>query len=167
MLELGCGNGEPTARLLSERFELTGVDISGEQLERAREAAPSAEFIQADMGSLSFPEEHFSAVVALFSIVHIPCEQHGALFQSIYRWLEPGGHFVFNSGANGTFRGYEEDWLGAPMFWSHYGPEVTRRLVLRAGFEIVSQRVETIHEEEGAATFVWWTARKPEGRVST
>ena len=167
VLELGCGNGEPTARLLSERLALTGVDISGEQLQRARRVAPDAEFIQADMASLSFPGEHFSAVVALFSIVHIPCEQHGALFQSIYRWLKPGGHFVFNSGASASYRGYEEDWLGAPMFWSHYGPEVTRQLALQAGFEIISQRVETINEGHGAATFVWWTARKPEKATAT
>jgi ubiquinone/menaquinone biosynthesis C-methylase UbiE len=162
VLELGCGNGEPTARLLSQHFEYTGVDISTEQLRRAADVAPSASFVEADMASLAFPDAHFSAVIALFSIVHIPCEQHGALIQSVYRWLEPGGLFVFNSGANAAYRGYEEDWLGAPMFWSHYGPETTRQLVLDAGFEILSQRVETINEGHGAATFVWWTAVKPE-----
>ncbi len=162
VLELGCGNGEPTARLLSQRFDYTGVDISAEQLARAGRAAPSATFVQSDMTALEFPDSGFAGIVALFSIVHLPFEQHAPLFRNVLSWLAPGGIFAFNSGANATYRGYEEDWLGAPMVWSHPGPETTRQLVHKAGFEILSQRVETINEGHGPATFVWWTARKPE-----
>lgn len=162
VLELGCGNGEPTARILSKHFDVTGVDISAEQLRRARQAAPRATFIEGDMASLSFPPSRFAGVVALFSIVHIPCEEHERLFRSVYQWLQPGGLFAFNSGANAAYRGYEEDWLGARMFWSHHDPETTRRLVAKAGFQIMSQRVETINEGHGAATFVWWTVSRPE-----
>lgn len=162
VLELGCGNGEPTSRLLSERFDLIGVDISAEQLRKARRAVPRATFIKADMATLTFPASHFGAVVALFSIIHIPCEEHEGLFRWVHAWLEPGGIFVFNSGATATYRGYEEDWLGAPMFWSHHAPETTRRLIQRAGLQIMSERVETINEGHGPASFVWWTARKPE-----
>ena len=165
LLELGCGNGEPTTRLLSARFDVTGVDISGEQIRRARRAVPDATFIESDMASLSFPEGSFAGILALFSIIHLPSEEHPAMFRSILRWLEPGGLFVFNSGANATYRGYDDDWLGGPMFWSHYDPETTRKLVLDAGFEILSQRVETINEGHGAATFVWWTACKPEANA--
>ena len=162
VLELGCGNGEPTARLLSQHFDLTALDFSGEQLRRARRAAPSATFIEGDMASQTFPTAHYAGVVALFSIIHVPCEEHARLLRDIQLWLQPGGLFIFNSGANAAYRGYEEDWLGAPMFWSHHGPETTRQLVLRAGFELLSQRVETINEGHGPATFVWWSARKPE-----
>ncbi|HEX2350433.1 MAG TPA: class I SAM-dependent methyltransferase, partial [Ktedonobacterales bacterium] len=40
VLELGCGQGTPTTRLLAERFSVTGVDISARQLELARQAVP-------------------------------------------------------------------------------------------------------------------------------
>jgi ubiquinone/menaquinone biosynthesis C-methylase UbiE len=161
VLELGSGNGEPTARILSQNYDLTGVDISSEQLERARKAVPRATFIQSDMTRLDFPQAHFEAVLALFSLVHVPCEEHGRMLASIYRWLKPGGLLVFNSGASAAYRGYEVDWLGAPMFWSHYDPETTRKIVLKTGFRILGQRVESINEGHGAATFVWWTAVKP------
>lgn len=36
VLELGCGVGVPDTRTLAERFRVTGVDISGEQIRRAR-----------------------------------------------------------------------------------------------------------------------------------
>jgi predicted TPR repeat methyltransferase len=35
VLELGCGNGEPAARMLARGRQYTGVDISTEQLRRA------------------------------------------------------------------------------------------------------------------------------------
>jgi SAM-dependent methyltransferase len=37
VVELGCGNGTRETRELAARFELTGVDLSAEQLRRARE----------------------------------------------------------------------------------------------------------------------------------
>jgi len=38
VLELGCGSGAPDTQRLAARFRLTGVDISREQLRRARAA---------------------------------------------------------------------------------------------------------------------------------
>jgi ubiquinone/menaquinone biosynthesis C-methylase UbiE len=166
VLELGCGNGFPVTARLAETFDVTGVDISGEQLARARRAAPSATFIQNDMMSIGFPEGSFAAVLALFSIIHIPCEEHGPMLRRIAGWLKPEGLLVINSAASAAYRGYEEDWLGAPMFWSHHDPETTRRLILDAGFEILSQRVETINEGGGVASFVWWAARKQGGAAT-
>jgi|GEM_PF-3256072 len=55
VLELGCGNGVPTARLLIEAgYRVTGVDISPVQIERARQLVPAAEFECADMTQLQF-----------------------------------------------------------------------------------------------------------------
>ncbi|CAN5535346.1 class I SAM-dependent methyltransferase [soil metagenome] len=162
VLELGCGNGEPVTRELSTTLDVTAVDISREQLNRAEKAAPSATFIQSDMMALDFPERSFAAIIALYSIVHVPCEEHPAIIRRAFNWLEPGGLFVVNSAVSEAYRGYAEDWLGAPMFWSHYGPETTRRLLLDAGFEILNQRVEIINEGDAATGWVWWIARKPE-----
>ena len=161
VLELGCGNGAPVTRDLSSRFQVTAVDISSEQIRRAKQNAPRARFIQHDMAGLQFDPATFDAVVALFSIIHLPCEEHGSMFNQIHRWLKPGGLFVVNSAASAAYRGYDANWLGAPMFWSHHGPETTHSLIRSAGFEIVSERIETINEDPGIASFVWWTARKP------
>ena len=35
VLDLGCGAGLPSTLRLSERFDVTGVDVSAEQLRRA------------------------------------------------------------------------------------------------------------------------------------
>ncbi len=58
VLDLGCGCGTPGARLLSERFRVTGVDISDVQIERARALVPAGRFVRADMTAVSFPRGH-------------------------------------------------------------------------------------------------------------
>jgi ubiquinone/menaquinone biosynthesis C-methylase UbiE len=52
VLELGCGAGVPDTQRLAARFRVTGVDISAEQVRRARSAVPQAEFVQADFTAL-------------------------------------------------------------------------------------------------------------------
>src|SRR5205085_11596163 len=42
VLELGCGGGDPATRALAARHRVLGVDISEQQLERARRLVPQA-----------------------------------------------------------------------------------------------------------------------------
>ncbi len=45
VLELGCGAGLLDTRVLADRFAVTGVDISAEQIARARANVPAATFM--------------------------------------------------------------------------------------------------------------------------
>jgi SAM-dependent methyltransferase len=73
VLELGCGGGGPSTRQLAARFSLTGVDISARQVELARQSAPGATFIHADMSRVEFPSSSFDGVVAFYAP---PSEAH-------------------------------------------------------------------------------------------
>jgi 2-polyprenyl-3-methyl-5-hydroxy-6-metoxy-1,4-benzoquinol methylase len=53
VLDAGCGSGVPIAKLLSQRFNVTGVDFSETQIELARRAVPQARFICQDMTALN------------------------------------------------------------------------------------------------------------------
>jgi ubiquinone/menaquinone biosynthesis C-methylase UbiE len=161
VLELGCGAGRPTTQALVARFALTGVDLSAHSVELARANVPNATFLQADMTALEFEPACFDAVVAFFSIIHVPREEQPGLLAKIARWLRPGGLFVATMGANATENGYEEDWLGAPMYWSHFDAETNRRLVEEAGLVIESATLETADEDGAPVTFLWIVARKP------
>jgi len=52
VLDAGCGAGIPVARILSERFEVTGVDFSEAQIELAKKNVPHASFKCRDMTRL-------------------------------------------------------------------------------------------------------------------
>src|SRR3954469_12923251 len=74
VLDLGCGAGVPVTRWLAARFAVTSVDLSARQLALARENAPAATFLKADMGQVAFPPASFDAIVSLYAIIHLPRE---------------------------------------------------------------------------------------------
>jgi SAM-dependent methyltransferase len=160
VLDLGCGAGIPTARELSGRFAVTGIDISARQVELARENVPDATFIQGDFSQADFAPASFHGVVALYSIVHLPRERHRDLFARIAGWLAPGGSLLATlSGEDSPdWRG---EWLGEPMFFSGHDPQTSCRLLAAAGFDLLERRVRVIHEPEGDARFLWVLARRP------
>lgn len=161
VLDLGCGAGLPTTRALARRFRVTGVDISARQIALAREHVPGAEFIQADMTQLDLPSDSFDAVTAFYAIIHVPREEQPALLADIASWLHPGGLLVMAMSSQATDAGVEEDWLGAPMFWSGYDGKTNRRLIEEAGLHVVRAQDETVEEFGDPVTFLWVVAQKP------
>ncbi len=74
-------------RELAKRFVVTGVDISAEQIRRARQNVRHAEFFHSDILALDFPAASFEAVTALEVLYHLPRGEHERLFRAIARWL--------------------------------------------------------------------------------
>jgi len=162
LLELGCGNDLPFTKQLANRHGVIGVDVSAEQIRRAKANVPSASFINADMTSVELPQESFDGVLALYSIIHVPRERHAQLFASIHSWLKPGGIFTSSHGSSDSEEWVDPNWFGASMYWSHFAPEVTQRLVRDAGFEIESADIEELINPGDGDTerHLWLVARK-------
>jgi len=158
VLDLGCGAGVPTTRLLAERFRVSGVDVSAGQVQAARRNVPQATFIHTDLAALQLPEASFDGIAALFSIIHVPREEHAGLFGQIARWLRPGGLFVASLGANDG-PDWTGDWLGQPMFFSSFDAPTNRRLLRDAGFELLVDDVVEVREPDGPVPFLWVLAR--------
>jgi SAM-dependent methyltransferase len=161
VLELGCGAGLPVTVALSQRAQVTAVDISPEQVRRAEENAPNADVLCTDMMALDFREARFDAVAAFYAITHLPREEHAELFRRIARWLKPGGTFLATLAATALEDCVEQDWLGAPNFFSHFDGWTTLLMLYDCGFEIV--RAEIVAQDlpgEENVSFLWVTARK-------
>jgi len=161
VLELGCGAGIPMTAALAEGRHVTGVDISGTQIELARRNVPAARFLQADMTTLDFPAATFDAVVAFYSLTHVPRDEQGPLLERIAGWLRPAGVFVASMGVDDDPGGVEADWLGVDMYFSHFGAKKNRRLVEAAGLEIESSEINAEPEDRHDARFLWIVARAP------
>lgn len=157
VVELGCGNGTAETRRLAERFTLTGVDLSVEQLRRARERVPRATFVHADLTDVAFAEGSVDAVCAFYVLNHVPRELLPELFERVRTWLRPGGLFLATLGAS-DLESWEGDWLGVPMFFSGHDPSRNRELLRR--FELIDDEVVTIREPEGHVSFHWILARR-------
>jgi SAM-dependent methyltransferase len=160
VLELGCGAGGPTTQALAAHFRLTGVDISPRSIELGRHNVPEGQFICGDMTQIDLPASSFDAVVAFYSIIHVPREEQSALLRRVAQWLRPGGLFVATFGAADHAADYDADFLGAPMYWSAYDPVTTQRLVEAAGLGIELACVETAEEDGQPISFLWLEARR-------
>ncbi len=160
VLDLGCGAGVPKTARLAERFDVLGVDISEEQVRRARENVPQASFVQSDLAALDFPDGTFDAVTAFYSLTHVPREEHAALFARIARWLRAGGFFLATHGAK-VSDDWTGDWLGVEMFFSSHDADTNRQLLREAGFTLLLDELVTMREPEpqGDATFLWVLAQ--------
>ncbi|MFF4506965.1 class I SAM-dependent methyltransferase [Streptomyces sp. NPDC001401] len=159
VLDVGCGSGVPVARSLAAAgHRVTGLDISGVQIRRARERVPQAEFIHGDATSAAFEPASFDAVVCLYALIHIPLAEQPPLLRRIAGWLRPGGWFLATTGHR-AWTGSEDNWLGggAPMWWSHADAATNRAWITQAGLMV--EREEFVPEGDGGHALFW--ARRP------
>ena len=176
VLDLGCGAGIPCTQLLASRLDthVTGCDISSTQLSLAAERLPAnkVNLIQSDMMGLAFPNSSFDAIVAFYSIIHVPRDEQEMLLARIGKWLKPGGWFLANFMAEEADAAIQEQWLGEEkgwMFWSGWHPDQSAEMVRNAGLELsVNECAGTIEKdaiERGIITVphLWIIAQKPKG----
>jgi SAM-dependent methyltransferase len=163
VLDLGCGAGIPMTAALAEGRAVTGVDLSATQLEMARRNVPDATFLQADMTTLTFEPASFDAVVAFYSLTHVPRDEQAELLGRIRSWLRPGGVFLASMGADDEPGDVEPDWLGVDMYFSHFGSKANRRLVEGAGLVVERSELAVEPEDRHDARFLWVVARAPSG----
>ena len=155
VLDVGCGAGVPVARfLVNAGFKVTGVDVSSSMLELARVHVPEANFVKMDMRQLEFDADCFDGICAFYSLFHVPREEHLQVLIGFNRLLRQGGILLFSSG-RGAWEGVE-DFHGARMFWSHPDREVTRQMVMDAGFAVIMSEVQ----EHGGEKHYWVMAKK-------
>jgi len=141
VLEAGCGAGVPVARILSEHFDVTGIDFSEKQIEKAKRNVPGATFICQDMTQLDFPPDSFDGICSFYAIIHIPREEHRALLDNFYRMLKLGGVALLCLGAEDLLDDFEEDFHGQRMYWSHFDAETYQSMLIEIGFNLLFAKI--------------------------
>lgn len=155
VLDLGCGNGVPVAKALAAAgHDVTGVDLSDVQVERARRLVPAATFRRADATEVAFPDSTFDAVVCLYALIHMPLDRQPPLLARIAGWLRPGGWLLATTGAS-AWTGAERGWLGgdATMWWSHADAATYRGWITDAGLRVEAEAF--VPEGDGGHQLFW------------
>lgn len=160
VLELGCGAGVPCTQILVQHAHVTANDISAVQIALAKERVPGARLIQGDMMSLKFDEGTFDAIVALYSIIHLPREEQRLLMKRLAEWLRPGGHLLVNLATVDDAGSVEQNWLGSEMYWSSYDAKTNQEMVREAGFRLFEAEILCNDEDGKPVSFVWMLATR-------
>jgi SAM-dependent methyltransferase len=102
VLDLGCGEGY-VSRLIAHAGarSVFGIDISGEMIGRAQQAAASGAPCPMTFKSgnattfQDFPRATFDRVIAIFMVSYLSCIEMTAVFRAVHSRLAPGGRFIF------------------------------------------------------------------------
>jgi SAM-dependent methyltransferase len=157
VVDLGCGAGLVAAELAA-RSRVVGVDRSRRQLELARTHAPTVSLVRGDIAEIDFVPHAFDAVCAFWSLIHVPRDLHGRVFARIHGWLRPGGLFAGTLGSGDNPDERQEDFFGAPMYWSHHDAPTNRRMVRESGFELL--QADEIEDEGETSLWVLASAQQ-------
>lgn len=94
LLELACGTGIWTRQLVARAASVTAVDASPEMIEIARQRAPQARFVCANLFDWQAPR-HYDVIFFGFWLSHVPLGR----FDSFWAWLRDAladdGRIVF------------------------------------------------------------------------
>jgi len=136
VLEVGCGAGRVTRALAGLFGEVYGVDVSGEMIERAREALrdrPNVHLYKNNGKDLSvLPDIQFDFAFSSIVFQHIPSKEIiEGYIREVNRLLRPGALFKFQVQGNTALKTAPGDtWVGAPI-----SDREAVEMALRNGFE--------------------------------
>jgi trans-aconitate methyltransferase len=145
ILDLGCGDGALTAKIVASGAEVVGVDKSTDMVSAAKRRGLDARVM--DAYNVSFNSE-FDAVfsnAAMHWMKHDP----DAVIQGVRRALKPGGRFAAEMGGHGcvaaitvalcgTLERYGVANPASLIPWYFPTPDDYRERLERAGFEVES-----------------------------
>jgi SAM-dependent methyltransferase len=98
VLDVPCGDGRMTARIVEAGHAAVGVDISDEEIAYARGEHPSLDLRVGDLRAL--PDGPFDAVLSFGnSFGYMPPPESARSLAEMHRVLRPGGRLVLDSGS--------------------------------------------------------------------
>jgi trans-aconitate methyltransferase len=98
ILDLGCGDGQLTARIAAGGVEIIGVDSSPAMISAARTRGITAD--EASAEALPHPEASFDAVFSNAALHWV--RDQDAMMAEVHRVLRPHGRFVAEMGGHGN-----------------------------------------------------------------
>lgn len=95
VLDAGCGPGRHSKKLIAKGAHVTGIDVSQEMVNIAREYCEGrGEFFTANFEQARFKRASFDLVIASLSLMY--SRDINPVIKNFSRWLKPRGRFIFS-----------------------------------------------------------------------
>lgn len=133
VLDVACGCGATTAWIKARHTEaeVTGINISRQQLRQSMEREPRCLFLLMDAAQMGFPDNWFDSVVCVEAAFHFHTRER--FLHETLRILRPGGSLVLSDVLFADTR-YVGEWMVPPEN-AVSGIDSYRNLLKEAGFE--------------------------------
>jgi SAM-dependent methyltransferase len=160
VLDVGCGPAQISSYLIDRGRTAIGVDFAPGMLAAAAKLVPRATLIAADLLALPFRPESCAAVIASYSLHHLPKRRIGGALAGLRRVLAPGGVLVIiTHGGSGEERLHRP---GGQIVLSRYSPDELAGQIGSAGFAPELIRTRPPRPGEFPAEKIRISARRPE-----
>lgn len=177
-VEIGCGSGRITRQLCSNFHRVSGIDVSPEQLQTARqllgESVENATLILVAEPALPFPDFSCDAVFSCEVFQHFDDDRPlRAYLQEAYRILISGGTICFqlpvrglhsatllsSTARNVLLRILRQLGRRRMMVYRQYKAESVFEMLMQTGFEDIEMRV--FHASQQQGFHAYFLSRKP------
>jgi len=140
-IDLGSGPSQIGGYLAARGAQVLSVDLSLAMLRQARALRPDAVCLQADMRALPLASQSLAAIVAFYSLIHIPPVDVAGTLREIRRVLLPGGRFALAVHI-GSETVHRDEMLGeaVDIDFFFFEPDRLVRDLNEAGFTIHDQQ---------------------------
>lgn len=134
ILDVACGLGK-TSSVIAESFpgaSVTGINISSNQVQYAKEHHNGIDFLVMDATDMQFPSGHFDLIISIEAVFHFNTRKD--FIHEAYRILRPGGQLVFTD-----ILFHNTDWVGkwsVPSANLVTDVEAYQQLFIDAGFQV-------------------------------
>ena len=95
VIDLGCGPGQIGLVVSEHGRDVVGIDLSREMAHLAAGRLGTA--IVADLRALPITDRGIAAIVAFYSLIHVPRPELGAALRELHRVLRPGGQILLSA----------------------------------------------------------------------
>lgn len=144
LLEIGCGPGNITKYLLSERpdFDIFGIDIAPNMIELARKNNPVADFAVMDSRQIGSLKARYDGIIAGFCLPYLSDAESRKLIADSYNLLNENGiiYLSFVDGDPGQ-SGFKAGSAGRVFFYFHKLNNLKKQLISTKFDEIKTFKV--------------------------
>ena len=151
VLDVGCGPGGETKKLLNKGFDVLGIDISEKMLTKARQSVPNGAFKNIDLMALDFPNNYFEGIWSARTLIHVPTKHLEKTIADFKRVLKSNGIMcliVLGGKGEGIEREYYDPTGKTSCFFKYFQKGELDKILEKLGLTVLQSSSFTMGKDK-------------------